>query len=70
MSASNEATMQWVGESELGDQPARSTIDETVLAGRWAVLELEFVDTFAEVFAQRRPRWRVSVRASSATAST
>ena len=44
----NEAAVQWVGEAAW--QISRSfTLAPGAAAGRWAVLELEFVDTFAEV---------------------
>ncbi|MBN9059403.1 MAG: glycoside hydrolase family 2 protein, partial [Rhizobiales bacterium] len=50
----NEAAMQWVGEAswEIARQFDVAASD---LAGSWAVLELEFVDTFAEVFLNDRP---------------
>jgi beta-mannosidase len=45
----NEADMQWVGEREW--EIARSfTLDRAALDQRWPVLELEFVDTFSDVF--------------------
>lgn len=50
----NEASMQWVGEANW--EIARSfDVAASDLAGRWAVLELEFVDTFAEVFLNDQP---------------
>ncbi|MCX5495949.1 glycoside hydrolase family 2 protein [Kaistia dalseonensis] len=45
----NEETMQWVGETSW-EISRHLVIDEAALAGKWAVLELEFVDIFAELF--------------------
>jgi beta-mannosidase len=45
----NETDMQWVGEASWEIGRAFEVSAETI-ANRWAVLELEFVDTFAEVF--------------------
>jgi len=45
----NEAEVQWVGESAF-EISRRFDLDAESLAGRWPVLELEFVDTFAEIF--------------------
>lgn len=42
----NEASVQWVGEAEW-EILRRFELTEEALAGRWAVLELEFVDTIA-----------------------
>jgi beta-mannosidase len=44
----NEAAVQWVGESAFTIL-RRFEVAPGALAGRWAVLEFEFVDTFAEV---------------------
>ncbi len=44
----NEADMQWVGETDW-EIVRRFHVAAADLAGRWAVLELEFVDTFAEI---------------------
>jgi beta-mannosidase len=44
----NEADIQWVGDAEW-EIRRRIAIDPTASAGKWAVLDLEFVDTFATV---------------------
>ncbi|SHE95392.1 beta-mannosidase [Kaistia soli DSM 19436] len=44
----NEALVQWVGEAAW-EISRTFDIPRGAAAGRWAVLELEFVDTFAEV---------------------
>ncbi len=44
----NEAAVQWVGESAFSISRSFE-VAPGVATGRWAVLELEFVDTFAEV---------------------
>jgi beta-mannosidase len=44
----NEAEMQWVGEADW-EIRRQFEVAGADLADRWAVLELEFVDTFAEV---------------------
>ncbi|MCX5513224.1 beta-mannosidase [Kaistia algarum] len=45
----NEADMQWVGEREW-EIARHFTLDRAGLDHGWPVLELEFVDTFADVF--------------------
>ncbi|WP_018181122.1 beta-mannosidase [Kaistia granuli] len=45
----NEADLQWVGETSW-EIRRDFEVAGSDLADRWAVLELEFVDTFAEVF--------------------
>ncbi|BCP51851.1 beta-mannosidase [Kaistia sp. 32K] len=52
--AMHEAEIQWVGESAW-EIRRHFEIGASALAGRWAVLELEFVDTFAEVFLNDAP---------------
>lgn len=44
----NEADVQWVG-NETWELRRRFLLDGAEIAGKWAVLDLEFVDTFAEV---------------------
>jgi beta-mannosidase len=44
----NEADIQWVGDAEW-EIRRRFTLDPAATAGKWAVLDLEFVDTFATV---------------------
>lgn len=44
----NEADIQWVGDAEW-EIRRRFTIDPAASAGKWAVLDLAFVDTFATV---------------------
>jgi beta-mannosidase len=44
----NEADVQWVGDATW-EIRRRFTLDSAELAGKWAVLELEFVDTIADV---------------------
>ena len=44
----NEADIQWVGDAEW-EIRRRIAIDPAASAGKWAVLDLEFVDTFATV---------------------
>jgi beta-mannosidase len=44
----NEADVQWVGDAAW-EIRRRFTLDSGDIAGKWAVLDLEFVDTFAHV---------------------
>jgi len=44
----NEADIQWVGSAEW-ELRRRFTIDPAATSGKWAVLDLDFVDTFATV---------------------
>jgi beta-mannosidase len=44
----NEAAVQWVGDATW-EIRRRFTLDGVELVGKWAVLDLEFVDTFADV---------------------
>ncbi|MCX5518182.1 glycoside hydrolase family 2 protein [Kaistia defluvii] len=50
----NEADMQWVGEA-VWEIVHDFEVAASQLSDRWAVLELEFVDTFAELFLNGRP---------------
>ena len=54
----NEADMQWVGEASW--EIAREfDVPAAQLADRWPVMELEFVDTFAELFLNGEPLARL-----------
>src|ERR1700704_4865525 len=44
----NEADVQWVGETTW-ELRRRFRLDGAEIPGKWAVLDLEFVDTFADV---------------------
>src|SRR5580765_3269779 len=44
----NEAEVQWVGETTW-ELRRRFTLEDAEIPGKWAVLDLEFVDTFADV---------------------
>ena len=44
----NEADIQWVGNAEW-EIRRRFTVEPAAMAGKWAVLDLDFVDTFATV---------------------
>jgi beta-mannosidase len=46
MAGTNEADIQWVAEAEW---ELRHAFDAPPLAGRWAILDLEFLDTIADV---------------------
>ncbi|MEQ9690998.1 MAG: glycoside hydrolase family 2 protein, partial [Bauldia litoralis] len=48
MIGTNENAVQWVGDA-VWEIRRTFTVSATNLAGRWAVIDLEFVDTFAEV---------------------
>ena len=54
----------------MGDPPHLSTSRPTQLAGKWAVLDLEFVDTIADVTVNGKVVATLDSSASSATAST
>src|SRR5689334_16859374 len=48
MIGTNEAEVQWVAETEW-EISRTFSVDEAALAGKWPVLDLEFVDTIADV---------------------
>jgi len=49
MIGKNEAEMQWVGDA-VWEVRRRFAVAASEIEGKWAVLDLEFVDTFASVF--------------------